>query len=361
MENQKSHSKLKYYIFFLLALVVISIFLCELIIRLWGYSDIYMYDPIYRPYPMCNEINYVLKSSLKNARGPTNTFFNTDQLGLRAMTSGEKIPPKQKDDYRIMVIGDSVTFGQGIPTEGTFCSIMEKDLAGRGNRRIKTYNYGVPAYSILEFISTLEYRAVEIQPDLVLICVIYDDFNLNRRCKLDRWGYLSGTIKESWLSDSIIKKWLRRIHLSFFLRNLILAENLINIRKIDYFPDRFMPSLDKLKQLSEDSSYKISVVLLPDVHPFNMEELGILAGLLKQRGMDVLDLSFISREFNRAQFTCHPRDPHPSEAVHHRVGEEIAHYLIQHGFIPDSVHLTDHSRSDRIGVTRSTPVLNPGS
>src|SRR3989338_6101118 len=50
--------------------------------------------------------------------------FRTNSLNLR----GSEIHPKSDDEFRVLCLGDSFTFGVGVDTEDTFVNIAEKIL-----------------------------------------------------------------------------------------------------------------------------------------------------------------------------------------------------------------------------------------
>ena len=69
------------YCFSMLAVILISL---EILVRVWGYSRRYFYDPIYMPYEKSPEIPYVMKPNLHQVRAHGNIWINTDALGLRS-------------------------------------------------------------------------------------------------------------------------------------------------------------------------------------------------------------------------------------------------------------------------------------
>lgn len=91
-----------------------TIILLEIGVRLWGYADHYIYDPIYEPYPSAADIPFVHKANLQQARGRGQTIFNTDSLGLRSLASGTVYGSRQPNEIRIVILGDSITFGEGV-------------------------------------------------------------------------------------------------------------------------------------------------------------------------------------------------------------------------------------------------------
>src|SRR2546423_10613486 len=95
---------------FALYLLVVTLTLLEIGVRLWGYSEHHLYDPIYMPFAAAQEeIPYVHQPNLSHARARGLAIINTDSLGLRSKTAGERYAPRQAHEYRIALVGDSVT------------------------------------------------------------------------------------------------------------------------------------------------------------------------------------------------------------------------------------------------------------
>src|SRR5205085_12034351 len=89
--------------------------LLEVGVRVSGYSEHHLCDPIYTRFEDApEEIPYVHRPNLSGARGRGLSVVNTDSLGLRSTTAGETYGPPRKGEYRIAVVGDSVTFGEGV-------------------------------------------------------------------------------------------------------------------------------------------------------------------------------------------------------------------------------------------------------
>jgi hypothetical protein len=104
-----------------LGILFIILVMLEVAVRIWGSAQPHIYDPIYKPYERTEDIPYIHKPNLVNARARGLAVINTDSLSLRAKVAGELYGPKQQNEYRIALIGDSYTFGEGVRrTEDTF-------------------------------------------------------------------------------------------------------------------------------------------------------------------------------------------------------------------------------------------------
>ena len=69
--------------------------------------------------------------------------------------------------YRIAVVGDSLTYGQGIAEQDRFSRLMERRLNG-GKISYQVYNFGIPGAETIDHIRFLE-DVFKIDPDFVLL------------------------------------------------------------------------------------------------------------------------------------------------------------------------------------------------
>jgi lysophospholipase L1-like esterase len=76
---------------------------------------------------------------------------------------------KEKDVFRILVLGDSFAEGLQVPLEQTFPYILEKRLNSAINKRFEVINLGVSGFSTAQEYLTLKYYGLRYQPDLVIL------------------------------------------------------------------------------------------------------------------------------------------------------------------------------------------------
>ncbi len=80
------------------------------------------------------------------------------------------VPPKS-DKYRIAVVGDSFTWGQGVEEKDRFSDLIEQAL-GTG---YEVFNFGRPGDNMPEHLDVLA-QALAIQPDFVLLQLYINDW-----------------------------------------------------------------------------------------------------------------------------------------------------------------------------------------
>jgi hypothetical protein len=310
-------------------LFLVTLPLLEIGVRMWGYSERHIYDPIYTSFEPSEDIPYIHKPNLLQARARGLAVINTDSLGLRAKASGAVYGTKQPQEYRIAIVGDSVTFGEGVPnTKDTFSQVLEDTLNQQQSLlTVKVFNFGVSAYSVKQMAAMLQHRMVDIQPDLVVMAIIPPDLNLDRTPIIDSAGYLVGQ-KIAMLLDSPVGEVLRGIRLLYVLRDFGLRwssppQYLDPLLSRGEIPDSYS-YIRQFKETADQYGLSLLIGLLP-----RMQEnaWGPLTDRLTQDAIRYLDLSYLSEEFTTEEYMASRFDRHPSPAVHRRIGESLAVYV----------------------------------
>lgn len=105
--------------------------------------------------------------------------------GLKLTTNpqGYRGPPlernKPAETIRILVLGDSVSFGWGVSDGECYPRVLERELnRNRGSRRIEVINAGVPGYNTAMELAYLERDGLVLDPDLVLLDFVGNDLEL---------------------------------------------------------------------------------------------------------------------------------------------------------------------------------------
>ncbi len=91
----------------------------------------------------------------------------TNSLGMR----GPEVGPREPGLLRVVLCGDSFTFGSGVEHDATLAASLERALAERGTSA-EVLNLGVPGYTAEEVAAAAEHRIPGLAPD-VLVYVLY--------------------------------------------------------------------------------------------------------------------------------------------------------------------------------------------
>jgi lysophospholipase L1-like esterase len=124
------------------------------------------------------------KSSWENRYGEVLVTYN--EQGLR----DRPILPKVAREYRILALGDSVTFGWGVPQDQVFTSKLEQLLPGLLQRPVRVINSGVGGYNTVQEVIYFKREGMALQPDLVMLTYVQNDIEVNRG-PFDPWGQSS--------------------------------------------------------------------------------------------------------------------------------------------------------------------------
>jgi len=312
-------------------LAAVGFAVAEMAVRISGYAGRHLCDPIYEPFAGGAEIPYVHKSGLNKARARGFAIINTDANGLRSLAAGEPIGPHRAGEFRIAVVGDSVTFGEGVSrTEETFAQVLEETL-NRGQEAVKTrvFNFAASAYSVQVMAATLRRRMLLVEPDLVMIAIIPSDFDLDRTPAVDGRGNLTDNKLSGFLSrDSALRPWLRKIHLLYLVRDLVYPR-LDRTRKAEeILAAGELPAsysyLNDFRATAKEHGIPYRVVLLPSLK----SRFHNLASRLRADDLSFVDLEPLREKFTEKEFRASRFDTHPSAAVHRAIGEALAEEIL---------------------------------
>jgi len=94
-----------------------------------------------------------------------------NQDGMRWTTP---FPPKRADVYRVMVVGDSLTYGDALSEEWRFTNLLDRWM--NEEFRIEFLNLGVDGYQSEDVLGVLKKYLGVLKPNLVIYAVCNNDF-----------------------------------------------------------------------------------------------------------------------------------------------------------------------------------------
>ena len=98
----------------------------------------------------------------------------TPNVSLNSLGYREReIGPKSPGRYRIVVIGDSYTWGQGLEAAQRFSNVLESLLGPR----YEVLNFGTPGHRIYDDVTELD-RLQDLHPDFALLQLYVNDFEM---------------------------------------------------------------------------------------------------------------------------------------------------------------------------------------
>ncbi len=118
-----------------------------------------------------------------------------NSIGLR----DQEVSAKTDEEFRILVMGDSMPFGIGVPVDESYPVQLEKILQQQSSSplRIRTLNMGVPSYNTEQELIQMQQIGLELQPDLVTFLFSANDLQSKmwvfdkRKSWFANWGQRS--------------------------------------------------------------------------------------------------------------------------------------------------------------------------
>jgi|CXWL01.1.fsa_nt_gi hypothetical protein len=234
---------------------------------------------------------------------------------------GPEVKSKLANEYRILAVGDSHVYGQGIADEALMTTVLQQHLNQRQQQgSVRVINMGVRAYSLNQEVALIEQVGLAFEPDHIILFYYINDFvptNIAKRYadfKDSDW-YMFDI--EGKPSPDVLVKW----HARQFLRNSALVmwsndmyrawsssgndEQLILEGKLSaQLEMQFAEAAGYLKHLfhlSERQGVRFTVVAIPVVGQLardypNERYQSWLTKLSTENGIDYIDLLPAMRE-----------------------------------------------------------------
>ena len=116
------------------------------------------------------------RTRLPYGEEPTKSY-NISLYNLDAMFSSHEIARRTKkaDEFRVILIGDSSTWGFLLQPDETLSSVLNMENLTANGKKIHFYNFGYPVMSLTKDLLILS-RAMSYEPDLILWLITLESF-----------------------------------------------------------------------------------------------------------------------------------------------------------------------------------------
>lgn len=289
--------------------------------------------------------------------------IKTNSDGFRG---GEHALVKPEGVYRILVVGDSFTFGWGVEAEQAYPALLQKLLNERKSAeglKYEVFNLGLPSIGTLQELEIIKY-GINYRPDLILLGLLAEDrWNLsdgNDLCDNYKHKKFSlgkpVTISPSSLSARTkgqIIIYLNQLH-RFLARNSqlyylvmkqqgsFMRKNLIRLRTgqnrnfLDAgwrITEEAVKEADTLTQKAGARFVLLRIPFLFDAYNDHDDRASqILEKFSRNNSILFLDLLTVLRE-NKDQDLYYPADGHMKAKSHALMAGGILDFLLKHNII----------------------------
>lgn len=269
-----------------------------------------------------------------------------NNLGLRGPDVAEEKPTGMR---RILLLGDSFTFGVGVRDEDTFARRLESDLNrdAPSGEQFEVINAGVQGYNTRDEVLYLEREWLKLDPDLVVIVFYLNDAYEDRTFLnmgealgvylepygLGRYSYLVDLVQheiaarrsQSALEDYYLQHYFQDA------RNFLPQPGEVGS---DWTASR--AALAHAAELLAKRDVPLVLVIFPELHqlddsyPFAKVH-DLVRTSADELSIPVLDLFDTFRGHRDRDLWVHPTDHHPNAEAHRLAAEAIREFLDRQG------------------------------
>jgi lysophospholipase L1-like esterase len=145
---------------------------------------------------------------MKPSSSGTSALGVSFQINAVSLRNPEITLPKPPGVFRVLVLGDSVTMGYGVPSEVGYTRVLEKLVDGQ---HIEVINAGTSGHPAADQLAFLEHYGLALEPDMVVVGFTRN--NIGAPPKLDIRDGVGYDASNSAFIPPFAKKILRRSRL----------------------------------------------------------------------------------------------------------------------------------------------------
>jgi lysophospholipase L1-like esterase len=247
---------------------------------------------------------------------------------------------KPADEVRVLFLGDSFTFGEGVADDEPFPVLVAAALGRRDpGVRYRAINAGVSGYNTRDEVAYLEHRWLAYAPDLVVLTFYLNDAYDDARFAPLIMGRAHGQLLENVQSPSRVVRWAQ-----VAVRRRLAGRRTREVYAAQFSDAPAVPGHDwrdsqaalrHAATLLAGRGIPFVLVVFPELydlgasHPFTgiydtVESFG------RSLPVPVLNLYPTFRGRDAASLWVHPTDHHPNAAAHRLAAEAITAFLVRH-------------------------------
>jgi hypothetical protein len=237
------------------------------------------------------------------------TYIKINSDGYRG-----QLYPKEKPEgvYRIVVLGDSFTFGQGLNITDTFTHILEEILNNKSNiMNYQVINLGVPGYSLYQNVEILEDKGIDYSPDLLILSYLANDIENETR----KEEIFNEAFKESLAPDDLEEREKVLFYIVYSERK---HKKEIELMSKDELRIKIHPLLENVNVLSESNNFEIILFIWND--PWDK---GVVSEFGEEHGWSIVSTESILEQHENDELILHEMDQHPNALFNIEVAKEL--------------------------------------
>ena len=250
---------------------------------------------------------------------------------------------QKKNGKRVVIAGDSLTFGWDLPLEETYPFLTREALRSRG-RRLEIWAMGVTGYNTVQEYHLIRDQALRFDPDLVILQICLNDFEKAISIRPDRERHFRLTQYHEILIPYLVKKsklsdWFMARSYLFKFFNLKLAPLIRKLNRDfvirDYYSlgtEDAVRHLKKTQELLSRTSCRFAAVIFPfrrdAMSPPYLAFQTAVRGALGDLGIPFLDLNETLNPAGEEQRKLWLDYVHPNRTGNQLVAGKLADFIV---------------------------------
>lgn len=281
---------------------------------------------------------YLLWEQAPGVRQEHGVVAHINSMGLRGP---EPVVPKPDGVRRVLVTGDSSVYGFGVTDGEPFIDVAAAKLGVEG------WNAAIPGYSTYQTINLLEMRALDLEPDVIVVANLWSDNNFDDFVDKDLISAYSS------FDGSFQAKTSRVLKTSAFYRVLrfklmegsdqaqarsvgwqVGGDGQTGLRRVAI--DDYAANLDHIVELAEGIGAEVAFVVL--ANRVDVEQPGhdgmawvpyrqVMRDTAARHGAPVLDVPELFAASGQSNTALFLDEMHPTRAGHALIGDALAELL----------------------------------
>ncbi len=243
-------------------------------------------------------------------------------------------PPKRAGTFRIIVLGDSLTYGYGIAEADTYPRVLEKLLGD--TFRVEVLNLGVSPAQSEKIYRILQRKLPGLRPDLVVYGVCLNDFLPPGvdQYESNRAYQVPLPFKDHFIARTLTGKLLDKQYDALLMRMGLRVDFLGDIlRDFDGYQTRFAGDVKGMNAFVRAQGLPPMVAMVLDQFPSTREKRYAIVQAaerhLRDGGIRVVPGDYIQRNDGRRDWFVSRWEGHPNEKANRAFAEEIAKVLVE--------------------------------